>query len=345
MRWLGCAFFLCLFGVLTPAMAGSWGYSGQKTPSEADLLPHPQDSVTYSEQWSGTVVFAPDHVLNFNLIHSNLTTKSEKGVFRVEYRTPGNTAQEEQQRCTIVAQSNPVKLLCGSAVLIPSLSEIALVAPGSKLSVTLKMTNLAKPFRPKSGRLNTPKDATDFYDFWLVVPRGKVIAKVNGVALFGYGSFDHSYTNTSFHNISRHWLRTTYHDKEISVLFAVNALADGRTTSWASIATDEANLSTADLTASLGAPLADPDKKGYFTPQSLSLDGPDGFSLSLPELRLKNKSDMLAGLNRMEAFVVRRFSDPMRYSTEGEAKILWNAGGKPTVSTRTVTVVVKQMNP
>ncbi|RJO74535.1 MAG: hypothetical protein C4523_00365 [Myxococcales bacterium] len=341
---LAFAVILALIAFAAPAWAARWGYSGAKTISNADLLPHPLDSLSYMEQWSGTAVFAKNHTLNFNLIHSSLTTKSDKAVFRVEYNTPDGKTVEDAERCTIRSESNPVKLVCGSSILLASTTDMSIVFVGKKLQVTAKLTSLSKPFRPKNGRILNPDNSKEFYDFWLVIPRGKALAKINGNVLKGYGSADHSYTNTGYHKISRHWLRTTYHDNDVSILFAVNQLKDGRSAAWAAVATDAASYATADLTATLANPLPDSGKDGYFAPRNVTLVGSGGFTLNVPGMSLKSKSDMLDGLSTVEAFVARRFSDPMRYAMEGTAQVQWTANGQPATTSRPVVVVVKQMN-
>lgn len=339
--WTGWLIFML---VGASAAQAAWGYSGSKTWTDAELAPHPLSGMMASEQWSGTVVFAKDHVLNFNLIISNLTAQSDKAVLRVEYHTPDGAKLEDATRCTVKPkQAEGLQLTCGKQTLLLAGKEMSLVYNGDKLRVKLNLTNLAQPAIPGDGRLRVPGADADFYAFQLIIPRGKAVAKINGQVLSGYGSLDQSYTNTGFQKVSRHWTRTTYHDDTVSILFAVNTQKDGTSAGWVSVATNDTNYWNDKPTIALGSSLPDPDKKGYSAWRQLSLSGADGFSLSLPAMQLKSKADMLENLSKIEAFVVRRFSDPMRYAFDGTAHL--TLPGQAAPLERPIVVVTKQMNP
>ena len=328
----------------TTVFAAEWGYKGERPIEARDHVQHPKSDTMYTEQWSATIVLAPGRDLNINLLHSNMTTAAEKAVFRVEYSAPGAKKIKDEDRCTIKSQVEPFKLTCGKGTIEGPLDKLTITFKGKKLPVSVQMQALAPAFRPKDGRLPDPKDKKDFYDFMLMIPRAKATVTIGEVTLSGYGSLDHSYTNTGFHKVSRHWLRSTYHDNEVSLLFAANQLADGTSVGWLAIADNAGHhYAGADLTTVLGSPLADTKKSGYKTFQSITMKSTkgDGVALSAEGLNLQGRQDMLADLNAFEAFVVRRISDPMRYSMRGPVNITWPAG--PT--RREVVVLVKQMNP
>jgi len=323
------------------AQAAEWGYGKTRPVNEKDHLPHPHDDLNYMEQWSGTVVYGKDHNLNFNLLHSNLTVKKKKAVFRVEYNTPDGKTLEDASRCTISSSSKPVKLVCGKGLILWSGSDMQVRYKNGKTKVLMKITPLAKPFRPGSGRLYKAGSKSDFYDFTLMIPRGKVVSKINGKVLQGYGSVDHSYTTVGYQKISRHWMRTTYHDKDVSILFAGNWRKNGSSAGWLSIADNNGNTVSEVSAMALSRVWNDPDKKGYAVPTGLKMTGPQS-TMTVSGMKLKSKKDMLANLSKMEAFVARRFMDPMRYAFKATAAIVW--GAKPLKTTKELTVVIKQMD-
>lgn len=326
------------------ALAGTWGYGGERPIVPADHIQHPKDNTMYTEQWSATIVLAPGRDLNITLAHSNMTTSGKKAVFRVEYSAPGAKKIKEEDRCTIKSQAEPLRITCGKGTIEGPLANLHIAFAGKKLPLDVQMQALAPAFRPKDGRLHDPKDAKDFYDFMLMIPRGKASVKIGDITLSGYGSLDHSYTNTGFHKVSRHWLRTTYHDDEVSILFAANQLPDGTTAGWMSVADNNGKFySSAEVTTVLGAPLADTKKSGYKTFQSVQMTSTkgDGATLNASGLAQQSRQDMLADLNAFEAFIVRRISDPMRYSMRGPVSITWPGNSIK----REVVLLVKQMNP
>ncbi len=329
-----------------PAFGADFGYTGDRPIVPADHVQHPMGDYMYAEQWSGTIVFGKKHYMTFNLNHSNLTTKGKKATFRVEYNTPDGKKVVDKERCTIQHQAEPMKLVCGNALILGDAKEFKLRFKGEKHQVVMKLTSLSKPFRPKDGRLRGG-DAKEFYDFMLMIPRGKAIVKLNGQVLNGYGSVDHSYANTGYQNISRHWVATTYHDDQVSIVFAANMNTKGQTTAWAAVTDNEGNaFASADLKATLSDNLEDKDKKGYFTFKTIDLKSTtaDGFRLLLQNLALLKKRSMLANLSSVEKFVVKRFADPMRYSMGGTAAVTWPTKAGPKQFKRDVIVLVKQMD-
>ena len=324
------------------AWAAGWGYGPARAITEKDHLQHPSSALNYMEQWSGTVVFGKDHNLNFNLMHSNLTIKKNKAVFRVEYNTPDGKTVEDAKRCSISEAKGPVKLVCGNGLILWSGKDMKVRYKSDDMTVLMKIIPLAKPFRPGDGRLHEPGSKDDFYDFMLMIPRGKAVVRINGTTLQGYGSVDHSYTTTGYQDISRHWMRTTFHDNEVSILFAGNWRKNGDAAGWLSI-TDNKGHSVSEVTGlTTGDLWKDPDKKGYTAPTSLTMKGASA-TLTISGMTLKSKKDMLANLSRMEAFVARRVMDPMRYAFRAKTRIAWKAPAQ-TTTTRDLTVVVKQMD-
>ncbi len=329
------------------AMAANWGYSGSKPVTEDDHLLHMQDSMYYMEQWSASTYFGKDHSLHVNLIYSKMTTKSKKGVFRVEYNTPDGKQIVDNERCELKITQNPLTFSCGKGKIIGPMSDLAIVWKGDKLPVLMKLKALAPPFRPGNGRLTSPDDSDDFYDFMLSVPRAKTVAKLKGEVLRGYSMVDHSYTNIGLHKISRHFVRSTNIDNDISVIFAANWLKDGRYAGWISITDNQGHsFSTTDLTFTFSDLWNDPDKAGYFAPKSIAIEskGQTPFSLKLKNMNFVRKKDMLSNLSKLESFVVRRFSDPMRYNFSGLADIVWKPEDKAVTLQRSLWLSIKQLN-
>lgn len=331
----------------TSAFADRWGYAGSKPITQSDHLPHMQNTMYYMEQWSGTTYFAKDHVLHFNLVYSKLTTKSKKGVFRVSYITPDGKEIEDKQRCDLKVKRNPFTLVCGDGIIQGPIENLKVVWKGKKLPVQMKMESLAKPFRPGDGRLTNPEDSSEFYDFMLSIPRAKTIAKVNGKVLKGNTMVDHSYTNIGLHKISRHFIRNTYIDDKISIVFAANWLKDGRSTGWVSITDNKGrSFSSSDVKYTFSNLWKDKDKDGYVVPQTMIVEstGKTPFSMKMENMKFAEKKDMLANLNKLESFIVRRFSDPMRYNFKGKAIIKWQPESKPETIEQELTVSFKQVN-
>jgi hypothetical protein len=341
-------FWVLLLGSLSAlALAADWGFSGSRPITDADHLMHMQKSMYYMEQWSGTIYFGANHNLNFNLVYSKLTTSGDKGAFRVEYNTPDGKTIEDSQRCDVKFKSDPITLVCGKGIIMGPLDKLKVQFLGDKLPVVIDMTALAPPFRPGSGRLSNPDDAGEFYDFMLMVPRAKVVAKVGDQVLQGNGTVDHSYANVGMHKISKHWMRNTYIDQDLSIIFAANWLPDGRSTGWVSITDKDGNHYASNKVAfSFADTWTDPKKDGYSAPRTISAAATDGsgFKLSVPNMTFKDRKDMLDHLSSVEAFVVRRFSDPMRYNFTGAATVTWPKAGAPVTDTRELTVSVKQLN-
>ena len=340
-------------GLLLPALlwAGDWGFKGSKPITLADHLQHPQSAMNYMEQWSGTVVFGKDHNLNFNLVHSNLTTSGDKAVFRVEYNTPDGNKLEDSKRCSIEQSSSPFKLSCGGNLITGSPEEMMVRFKSDKISLAMSIKAVAPAFRPGNGRLTHPKNGGDWYDFMLTIPRGKALAKLNDKVLKGYGSVDHSYTNAGVHKVAKHWIRTTYHDEKVSILFAANIADDKRTTGWMSVSTDTASFSSADLNLELADNWQDKDKGGYYAPATIRMSAPGGQYLKIENMRFNSRRDMLSDLSKVEQWVVRKFSDPMRYSFGGMVHIGWAGGDSPALppstlpeTVREVVVLTKQMD-
>ncbi len=335
----------------TLLFAGSWGFKGSKPISMADHLQHPQSAMNYMEQWSGTVVFGKDHDLNFNLVHSNLTTSGDKAVFRVEYNTPDGRKLEDSKRCTISQSASPFKLACGDNLITGSPEEMMVRFKSDKISLAMSLKAVAKAFRPGDGRLTHPKNTGDWYDFMLTIPRGKALVKLNEQVLKGYGSVDHSFTNAGVHKVAKHWIRTTYHDEKVSILFAANIADDKQTTGWMSVSTDNASFSSADLSLELADYWQDKDKGGYYAPATIRMTSPGGQYLKIENMRFNSRRDMLSDLSKVEQWVVRKFSDPMRYSFSGNVHIGWSGGDSPAVApstmpetVREVVVLTKQMD-
>lgn len=346
-RRLVPALALTVLFLAATALANTWGFSGSRPVTEADHVMHPQKSMYYMEQWSGTIYFGENHNLNFNLVYSNLTTSGDKGTFRVEYNTPDGKTIEESQRCDLQFKVDPITLVCGKGVILGPLSKLKVQFAGDKLPVILDMTALAPPFRPGSGRLSNPSKSSEFYDFMLTIPRARVVAKVGDTVLQGNGMVDHSYANVGLHKISRNWMRTTYIDQDLSIIMAANWLPDGRNTGWVSI-TDKngRHFASHQVKFEFSDIWKDDKKSGYEAPRSMVISATDesGFRLSAKDMRFRGRRDMLDHLGGMEAFVVRRFSDPMRYSFDGSITVTWPAGGELRTDTRDLTVTFRQMN-
>ena len=159
MFWLlALILFFISLPVVKAAVTKEWGFRGNKAITEADHLPHFQDTMYYMEQWSGTTYFGKNHVLYFNLVYSKLTTKSKKGLFRVAYKTPDGKEIEDKERCELKIRKHPFTLICGKGVIKGPINELKLVWKGKKLPVVMKMQALTKPFRPGNGRLYNPED-------------------------------------------------------------------------------------------------------------------------------------------------------------------------------------------
>jgi len=339
--------------LLIPALlfAGDWGFKGSKPITMADHLQHPQSAMNYMEQWSGTVVFEKDHNLNFNLVHSNLTTGGNKAVFRVEYNTPDGRKLEDSKRCTIEQSSAPFKLACGENLITGSPEEMMVRFKSDKINLAMSLKAVTKAFRPGNGRLTHPKNSGDYYDFMLTIPRGKALVKLNNRILNGYGSVDHSYTNSGVHKVAKHWIRTTYHDEKVSILFAANISDDKRNTGWMSVSTDSSSFSSADLNIELTDNWQDKDKGGYYAPATIKMSAPGGQYLKIENMHFNSRRDMLSELNKVEQWVVRKFSDPMRYSFSGKVHVGWTGGDMPAIApatlletVREVVVLTKQMD-
>ena len=329
------------------AIAGKWGFNGSRPITEADHLPHKQKPMYYMEQWSGTTYFGKDHVLHFNLVYSKLTTKSKKGLFRVEYKTPDGKKIEDSERCELKIKRNPFTLVCGKGVIQGPIENLKVVWKGEKLPVAIKMKALAKPFRPGNGRLVSLDDSGDFYDFMLSIPRARSIAKVGDKVLKGNTMVDHSYTNIGLHKISRHFVRNTYIDDKVSIIFAANWLKDGRSTGWVSIVDNKGrSFSSEKVEFKFEDIWQDKDKDGYFAPRSMFVKstGKTPFSMTMKNMEFTRKKDMLGHLNKLESFVVRRFSDPIRYNFSGKVEIDWQPEDKLERIERDITVSFKQLN-
>lgn len=341
--FIACVFFPVL---LFPLLAYGWGFGGEKTIAPGDHTPHKQDTMYYMEQWSSTIYFGKNHNININLIHSALTTKSDKAIFRVEYNNPNGGNLKEEKRCTIRFQKNPFALVCGNGAIAGSPEDLKFQFQGKKVKMVANVKALAPPWRPGDGRLRSADNRKDFYDFMLIVPRGRAKVKINGEVLSGNAVVDHSYTNAGHHKVSLQWFRTTYIDDEISIIFAGNRLKNGRSTGWVSITDKEGRTySSAAVNTVLGNFRKDGKKKHYSYPRSVTIKGKgDGFELSMPNLRLKGRRDMLGHMSTVEKFVVRKFTDPMRYSLGGNATITWPAAMERPTVLRELTVIFKQLN-
>jgi len=336
--------------IAVTAIAGQWGWTGSKKVTLADHLMHPQKGMSYGEQWSGTVVFGNDnHRLNFSLSHSALTTKSDKARFSVEYQN-GDERIHDSERCTIKSKKGKgvVQLQCGPGAIQIKGDKYVMQYKGKQLKVLANLTPLVKSFKPGTGKLTAPDDASDFYNFLLMVPRAKATVKINDKVLAGHAVMDHSYSNVNPHEISRHWIRNTVITDKLSVVFGANLIPDGRTTGWISVSDNDGNsYSSHKVDFKFSDFWQDPNKKGYFAPESIDVTSRDGgktFALSAKKMKLVYKRDMLASLSKLEAFVARRFSDPMEYIFVGDGSITWTVGGAAKTDVAGLAVQIKQMN-
>ncbi len=341
-------FFVSMFALLVFAgtlyAASPWGPKKSGGLTISDNLPHPQDTMYYMEQWSGTVKFGKDHDVNFNLIHSNLTAKSNKAIFRVEYNTPDGKKLKDSKRCKIKSAASPFLLACGDNIITKDGEKFKLRFKGSKMSLSMILTPLVPAFRPGSGRLKASDKSNKFYDFALMVPRGKALVKVGDKVLKGYGSIDHSYANAGLHTVAKHWIRTTYHDKDKSILLAVNIDNSGKKSGWFSVADNSGSFSSSDMSVTLSDFYKDGDKKGYSAPASIQMQGPGGFMAKMEKMNMYSRKSMLENLSTVEKFVVKRFSDPMRYAFKGNAVIDWPKAGVMQRTEQEIVFISKQMN-
>jgi len=81
------------------------------------------------------------------------------------------------------------------------------------------------------------------------------------------------------------------------------------------------------------------------------MTSPGGQYLKIENMRFNSRRDMLSDLSKVEQWVVRKFSDPMRYSFSGNVHIGWSGGDSPAVApstmpetVREVVVLTKQMD-
>ena len=335
--------FMCLS--LTAA-AGSWHWQGDRAITDADHLQHPQDTKYYSEEWSATAYFAPKHNVNINLIHSNLTLKDDKAVFRVEENRPDGTRLKEEDRCSINQGKSDLVLTCGKGIIMGTDDNISIKFSGEKIQMATIFKAKADAWRPGNGKLQAAEDTSKFYDFMLMMPRAEVVAKLNGKTLKGNGVINHSYTNAGFHQVALYWLRCTYIDSDLSIIFAANSSRDGQHTGWVSVTDSDGNsYSSKDVTFTFSDIYEDPDNSGYSAAQSITITSTSGdFKLVLDKMKLRYKKSMLSHLSFVERFLVKQLSDPMRYSMGGKAKITWPVAGVPKTVEKDLVVIIKQMN-
>ncbi len=325
------------------AQASNWGFEQRRHSIQIGPM-NRTDDFSYTEQYSGTVVFKDGKRLNFNLMETNMLMKGDKAVFRVELKSAdGKVLNEEKSTCKrITTASNRFYLSCGNGMLYESGGLYRIKFKGKKLDIVGVIRPLRKRFVPGRGRVDA-RDSKGKYIFELLVPRGEALFKIDGEKSSGFAYIDHSASNVLWNEISRHWIRTTYITQRESLIFAIYWRKDGSYSGWVYYFDQLGRelASTID-SATFSNHYNDPDKDGYFAPKSIRLRV-GSIAIDLRHMKLVRKKDMLASFGSVLAFIIRRFYDPMEYLMKGDALIYDSRTKETWNELKAVDVMIKQL--
>lgn len=339
-RWSRPLPALALVAVLLlPQAAGarSRGFVGSRAVQMEDYLPHLSGAEGYSEQWSFSHELGKERRLSFQIIISNAGIGDHKGAFKLDFSGVEGKPVKLRKRCKVKARRVKGRVVIGCGGLQVSADQKGYVARvrSKDFSMEVWVSSQVPPWRPGDGRVVYDDQGKDFYDLLIAVPRGRVRGKVRQrdteQEIEGTAFADHSYSTVGPHEVAESWLRLKHMSPERTLLLATLRTPDDQRYGYVLIA-DEAGrvLATASPGIELSETFAAPNRKKYSLPRTLRVttsEGRDSLDIRVRDGKVVKVKDMLSGLNRVERFVAKRFTDPFGYSMKGSFLVEWKRGG------------------